>query len=78
MTQILIATKGRATTQDVEILTEAEIKKCTSMADAIRACVAKDPQLSNGTIARFLSKYHTKDVRPQWVYNVRNQELKRK
>ena len=77
-TPIMIKTKGRSKTEDVTILTDAELQSCESIADAIRKCVKKDPTLSNGTIAKFLSKHHTKDVRPQWVYNVRNQHLKRK
>ena len=75
---VMIKTKGKSVTIDKDILTEKELEACNSMADAIRACVKKDPTASNGTIARFLSKHHTDTVRPQWVYNVRNQNLKRK
>lgn len=74
---VMIKTKGRSDTIDVDILSDAELEKCVSMADAIRKCIAKDKNYSNGTIARFLSKHHSKKVPPQWVYNVRNQHLKK-
>ncbi len=77
-TQILIATKGRSETIDKTLLTDAELQQVKSMAEAIRLCIKKHPNESNGTIARFLSKHHVKKVPPQWVYNVRHQELKRK
>ncbi len=77
MTQVLIATKGRSNTQVLPDLTDAEVKKFTSIADAIRYVSKKYPEASNGSIAKLLSKYHTKDIRPQHVYNVKNQILKR-
>lgn len=75
---IMIKTKGRSTTIDKDILTDDQLKSVESMADAIRLCIKVDPNASNGTIARFLSKHHTKKVPPQWIYNVRHQQLKRK
>lgn len=55
-----------------QFLTQQEADKCTSMAAAIRACIKKHPDASNGEIARFLQ------IRPQWVFNVRNNPLKSK
>ncbi len=71
-------TKKHNSSVDVDILTDAELAKCTSLSDAIRKCHAKDKTLSNGTIAKFLSKHRTKAIRPQHVYNVLHTELKRK
>jgi hypothetical protein len=71
-------TKTHNRTIDVKILTDEELKKCTSVSDAIRKCHQKDPKLSNGTIAKFLSQHRTKPIRPQHVYNVLHTELKRK
>ena len=78
MTQLLIATKGRASTVELPELTKEEVLGFQSIADAIRYLVTKHPEASNGSIAKLLSNYHSKTVRPQWVYNVRHQELKRK
>lgn len=74
---VMIQSKARSISEDKVLLTDAEIESCVSVADAIRKCIKKHPNVSNGTIARFISKHHNKEVRVQWVYNVRNQKLKR-
>ena len=71
-------TKKNSVSQDVDILTEAELKGCVSLSDAIRKCHAKNKEYSNGTIARFLSKHRTKKVSSNHVYNVLHTELKKK
>lgn len=75
---VMIKTQARSVTEDKVLLTDAEIEGCVSIADAIRKCSAKHPKVSNGTIARFLSKHHTKPIRVQHVYNVLHTTLKRK
>lgn len=79
MTNILDSiTKTNSVSQDIDILTETELKTCTSLSDAIRKCHKKNKDYSNGTIARFLSKHRTKKVSSNHVYNVLHTELKRK
>lgn len=63
---------SRTTSEPREFLTEAEQKKCKSVAEAIRLCKKKHPDASNGEIARYLQ------IRPQWVFNVINNPPKGK
>lgn len=78
MSQLLIATKQRSASVSLPDLSKEEVQQFVSIADAIRYLIKKYPEASNGSIARLVSKYHTKEVRVQWVYNVRHQILKSK
>jgi hypothetical protein len=75
---IMIKSAGRTKSQDVQILTEEQISKCTSLSDAIRKCRDTDKSLSCGTIARFVTRYYHKVVSTNHVYNVLHTTLKRK
>jgi hypothetical protein len=75
---VMIKSQARNKSVDVQILTEDQISKVTSLSDAIRKCHEKDKELSCGTIARFVSKYYHKTVSTNHVYNVLHTTLKRK
>lgn len=78
MSQVLIATKGRNEATILPKLSDEEVKSFNSIADAIRYVHNKYPTASNGSIAKLLTNYHTKPIRPQHVYNVLHQVLKGK
>lgn len=54
------------------LLTPEELKGCKSISDGIRKCLAKFPDAKDREISDFLGLN-----RPQWVWNVRHQILKR-
>lgn len=55
-----------------ELLTAEEVKACKSISDGIRQCLKKFPDAKDREISDFLGLN-----RPQWVWNVRHQILKR-
>ena len=76
---LMIKTNRQKAQTTLPDLTDDEIKKFNSIADAIRYVSKKYPDASNGSIAKLLSKYHPNgNVRPQHVYNVLHQIIKRK
>ena len=74
---MLIQTKARSNSTVLPDLTKEEIEKFESIADAIRYIKKKHPEASYGSIAKLVSKYHTKEVKTQWVYNVLHYEPKK-
>lgn len=61
-----------------QLLETTDYKVGMTMATLIRMCKEKDPKTSNGEIARFLTEFTGKFVRPQWVFNVLNNPPKGK
>lgn len=56
-----------------DLLTPEELKGCKSISDGIRQCLSKFPDAKDREVSDFLGLN-----RPQWVWNVRHQILKRK
>lgn len=73
-----VSTRTRDVGDTPQLLTPEDYREGMTIADLIRLCKDTHPQVSNGTISRFLTAYTGKFVRTQWVYNVLHQELKRK
>ena len=72
MAQLLITTKGRITNVVLPDLTEEEVLSFSSIAEAILYVHTQHPKANNRSIADLVSKYHTKEISTNWVYNVLN------
>lgn len=55
-----------------DLLTPEELKGCKSISEGIRLCLTKHPGVKDREVSDFLGLN-----RPQWVWNVRHQILKR-
>ena len=64
---------SRKVAEPRQLLTQEEIDGCKSVSDAIRKCLKKFPDAKDREISDFLEL-----GRPQWVWNVRHQNLKKK
>jgi len=71
--EILLKKQNGSSNRTVRtLLTKEEIVACSNTSEAIRLCKARHPDASNGEIAKFLSRYQEKDMRPQQVFNTLN------
>lgn len=73
-----VPTKSREARAPRQLLKAEDYKVGMTIASLIRLAKKKVPDASNGEISRFLSEFTGKHVRPQWVFNVLNTELKTK